>query len=115
MNLPDDCKAVILSARKNRPLQVVSMTTNDLYSTKSLENQITNRKIDTTKEKVQWLNYKKEQPFKFNYKYSNNPDYPFYCVNIGKRKSKIEDYTTNLDLFISKWSHYKPIKKKRFN
>lgn len=70
------------------------MTSNDLYSTKSLENQITNRKIDEEKEKVQWLkiqqiNYNKKEAFKFKYKYSNNPDYPFYSNYIGKKTSKI--------------------------
>lgn len=61
------------------------------------------QKTDLNKEKVQWLkiqwlNYKKEQPFNFNYKYSNGTDYPFYCNYIGKRNSNVQKYTENLDL-----------------
>jgi len=95
------------------------MTSNDLYSTKSLERQITNRKTDLNKEKVQWLkiqwlNYKKEQPFNFNYKYSNDTDYPFYCNYIGKRNSNVQKYTENLDLLYPN-GHTISKKKKRFD
>lgn len=91
------------------------MTSNYLYSTKLLEKQITNRKTDLNKEKVQWLkiqwlNYKKEQPFNFNYKYPNATDYPFYCNYIGKR-----NYTKNLDLLYTNGHTISQLKKKRFN
>lgn len=93
------------------------MTSNDLYSTKSLEKQITNRKTDLNKEKVQWLkiqwlNYKKEQPFNLDYKYSNDTDYPFYCNYIGKRNSKIQNYTENLDLLYLNGHTISQLKKK---
>lgn len=79
---------------KKNPFKVVYMTSNDLFSTKSLEKQITNRKTDVSKGKVewlkmQWLNYKKEQPFNFNCKFSNDPECPFDCNYIGKRNSKV--------------------------
>lgn len=53
--------------------------------------QITNGKIDTTNQKVEWFkiqrsNYKNDQNFKVNYKYSNNPDFLFNSVYVGKRK-----------------------------
>lgn len=78
------------------------MTLNYFFSTKSLEMEITNRKIDTINQnvewlKIQWLNYKSDQNFKFNKKYTTNSDFPFNCVYIGKRNSKIEDYTRKLD------------------
>lgn len=69
-------------------------------------------------EKVQWLlngNYKKEQPFNFQYKYSNNEDYPFYCNYFGKRNSKVQDYIGNLDLLYSNGYTINNLKKKRFN
>lgn len=105
IHVPDDWKSVITSARKRNPFQIVNKIKNDFFSTKSLEKQITNRKIDTTNQKVewlkiQWLNYKNDQHFKFNYKYSNNPDFPFNSDYVGKRTSKIEDYTRMLDLII---------------
>jgi len=95
------------------------MTKDDFFSTKSLEKQITNRKMDVNNDKVQWmkiqwLNYKKEQPFMFLYKYSNNTEYPFNSVYIEKRNSHIEDYTKQLDLFYSNVHSYKTkIKKKK--
>lgn len=78
------------------------MTSNNLYTTKSLEKQITNRKTDVNNKKVQWLNYKKEQPFNFNYKYSNNPDCPFYCNYIDKRNCIDLDHRVKFIYFISK-------------
>lgn len=117
IHVPDDWKSVITSARKKNPFQIVNMTKNDFFSTKSLEKQITNRKIDTTDQKVewlkiQWLNYKNDQHFKFNYKYSNNSDFPFNSVYIGKRISKIEDYTGMLDLLYTNGHTITEAKKK---
>lgn len=71
IHLPDDWKTVLASARNTNPFKIVNMTKDDFFSTKSLEKQITNRKIDVTNDKVQWmkiqwLNYRNEQPFMFH-------------------------------------------------
>ncbi|KAL4104820.1 hypothetical protein QTP88_020096 [Uroleucon formosanum] len=55
IHLPDDWKTVIASTRKTNPFKVVNMTKDDFFSTKSLEKQITNRKIDVTNDKIQWM------------------------------------------------------------
>lgn len=76
------------------PKLLKPQSVNDFYSTKSLEKQIINRKVDETSEKIEWLkmlwlNFKTEQPFKINYKYSNCREFQFNCVNVAKRHSKL--------------------------
>lgn len=93
------------------------MTSNDLFSTISLKKQITNRKTDVNKGKVewlkiQWLNYKKEQLFNFNYKYSNDPEYPFDCNYNGKRNYKVQNYSQKLDLLYPNGHPINHLKKK---
>jgi len=63
------------------------MTRDNLFSTKSLEKQIVNRKKNEYGEKfewlkIQWLYFKKEQPFQINYKYSNTPEVQFNFASI---------------------------------
>nr|CAH7719259.1 unnamed protein product [Callosobruchus chinensis] len=68
------------------------MSSRDFYSTAMLEKNLTNRKISEVKSKVewlkiQWLHYKRTDPFCIFYKYSNNDEVPFDVVNIAKRQS----------------------------
>ena len=70
------------------------MTSANFFSTKALENNITNRKIAESKIKVlwlniQWLRFQKQFPYNIQFKYSNQNDVPFEIVDIGKRKATI--------------------------
>lgn len=90
--VPDDWNKVVESARKRLPFKVIKMSSNDFYSTVNLEKNLTNRKISANKSKVEWLKiqwllYKKADPFCIFYKYSNNDDVLFDSVNIAKRQS----------------------------
>ncbi|CAH1107166.1 unnamed protein product [Psylliodes chrysocephalus] len=71
------------------------MKSSNFFSTKSFENNITNRKISKDKVKVkwlkiQWLRFQNHCPFKIQFKYSNNNDVLFETVDISKRKSVLQ-------------------------
>jgi len=88
------------------------------FSTKSLEKQIVNRKKNKNGEnvewlKIQWLNFKKEQPFQINYKYSNIPEVQFNFASIYKRKSKLEEYIKDLDILYPTSYKITVLKKKK--
>lgn len=51
--VPDDWLPVIIEARRRMPFIVVEMKTEDFFSSKQLEKQITNRKINSEKRKVE--------------------------------------------------------------
>lgn len=64
-------------------------------------------------EKVQRINYKKKQSFNFNYECFNYSYYLFYSnYNIGKRNSKVQDYTDNLDILYPNSHAISQLKKK---
>lgn len=76
------------------------MYTNDFFSTKSLENNITRRKISKTKDKVewlkmQWLRFESSQPFSLKYKYTNQEEIDFDELNLKERTSQV---ITSLEL-----------------
>ncbi|CAB3241840.1 unnamed protein product [Arctia plantaginis] len=60
--VPEHWNNVILAARKKKPFKTVEMKRDDFISTKALETNITNRKIDVDRSKVellkiQWILY----------------------------------------------------------
>ncbi|CAH1960749.1 unnamed protein product [Acanthoscelides obtectus] len=90
--VPDSWETVVKAARKKVPFKVVQMTVTDFYSTVNLEKNITNRKISEDKLKVewmkiQWLLFKKSDPLKIYFKYSNQDFAPFDSVDVSKRNS----------------------------
>ncbi|CAH1993091.1 unnamed protein product [Acanthoscelides obtectus] len=90
--VPDSWETVVKAARKKVPFKVVQMTVTDFYSTVNLEKNITNRKISENKLKVewmkiQWLLFKKSDPLKIYFKYSNQDFAPFDSVDVSKRNS----------------------------
>lgn len=94
--IPDDWNKVITNARKKNPFKLVEMKSSNFFSTKPLENNITNRKIskDNVKVewlKIQWLRFQSHCPFDIQFKYSNNNDVPFETVDISKRKSLLPE------------------------
>lgn len=82
------------------------MTKDNLFSTKSLEKQIVNRKKNEDGEKVEWL---KNQWLNFN---KEQPEVQFYCANIYKRKSKLEEYIKDLALLYPTGHNITELKKK---
>lgn len=98
--IPDDWKNVITSARKIKPFTVVEINTRDFFSSKSLENNITRRKISKTKDKVewlkiQWLRFESSEPFSLKYKYTNQEEINFDELDLKKRTSQVK---TGLEL-----------------
>ena len=97
--VPEDWSKVIESARKRKPFKVIKMMAMDFFSTKTLENNLSNRKISINNSKVewlkiQWLHYKNTNPFCIFYKYSNNEATLFDSVDISKRRKLV---TTNFE------------------
>lgn len=65
------------------------MTSNYFFSTKSLEQQITNRKKDVQKQTVSWLSMKeivvhREKPGVLLFKYTHDKEVPYYELDIRK-------------------------------
>lgn len=114
--IPADWIEVIKAARNRNPFKIVKMTKEDFYSTKKLENNITNRKVTAEKFKVKWLNiqwllYHKTHPFSIFFKYSNNPDVLFESVDLKKRNS-IDMATIQLDVLYPEGKQISVEKKK---
>lgn len=54
---PQDWNKVIETARKKSPFIIVQMESTMMYSTKKLERNITNRKKNLDKGKVEWMKF----------------------------------------------------------
>lgn len=71
------------------------MTSNDFFSTKSLEQQTTNRKKDVKKQTVSWLSMieivvQREKPGVLLFKYTHDKEVPYYELNIRKKLTVLE-------------------------
>ncbi|XP_071053409.1 uncharacterized protein [Onthophagus taurus] len=89
---PDDWIKIIKSSRKKTPYKVTELKFNDFLSTKDLLEHITNRKINTNKEPVNWLKiqrlqFKRGHPFSIFYKDTADNLLPFKEIDI-KRNNK---------------------------
>ena len=82
---------VVASCKQNKnKFKVVKMTAEEFYSTEALQMLITNRKKDSKKNKVNWLNMKvirvvKSKPGILFFKYSYDPDTPYLELDLKKR------------------------------
>lgn len=93
---PDDWVDVIKSAKKKKPKFVVhTMTSVNFFSTKALEEDITNRKVSADKDKVEWLKIRwiqlrKDEPKKMFYKYNYIVDSEelFSVVDLAKKSGR---------------------------
>lgn len=115
--VPQDWEQVILAARKTRPFKIITMTKDLFFSSKSLERNITNRKVSVDKGKVewlkmQWLMFHEMHPFKLYFKYSNNDEVLFQEVDLKKRYSIIIE---NLVILYPDGHAVSDNKKKGFN
>lgn len=91
--IPHDWLDVIKNARKSNPFQVIEISKEHFKSSKQLEDNITNRKVNSDKSKVEWLKiqwiyFTSEKPYCMHYKYSNNDTFEFFEVDLKKRVTK---------------------------
>ena len=75
--VPEDWYMLVERARRKNPFIAVRMATPDFISLEAVKERIVNRKINTQKQKVNWLNIRwiqvrKEKPYQFFYRYSLN-------------------------------------------
>lgn len=89
--IPQNWLDVIKTARKKQPFKIIRMTSRDFFSSKSLEKNITNRRVSLDNNKlewlkIQWLKFHKLHQFSFFYKYSNNEEVLFN-ENVKKLQS----------------------------
>lgn len=85
----DEFKLIIEKSKKNNPIEVIDMGSEDFFSTQDMEKQITNRKVSVEKNKVSWLKAKvikieKSKPFSVFLKDSHDPEAPFAEIDISK-------------------------------
>ena len=75
--VPQDWCNLVLNCRRNNPFRVSAMTQEDFVSLEPVAKCIVNRKLNTFKQKVEWLNMKwiritKGKPLQFQYRYTLN-------------------------------------------
>nr|CAI5830760.1 unnamed protein product [Callosobruchus analis] len=80
--IPKHWSIVIASARKKKPFQVIEMCKDDFFSTKRLENAVTNRKIGEGGVKVH-----SSTKHLFGFKLSNSKEILFDTADVRKRKT----------------------------
>ena len=87
---PQDWYELIRTARRKNPFHVCEMGTMDFVSVNKIKDNITNRKITTNGQKVEWLKMKWIQvtegdPYQFRFRYSHNSLECWKVVNLKKR------------------------------
>lgn len=90
---PRDWYEIIIQARKKNPFHLSVMTGDDFLSTKSLESRVTRRKCATDGFpvnwlKIQWLQYRKSEPFTIFFKETLIEDMPFSQIDITPTKQR---------------------------
>jgi len=88
--IPDDWYSLVRETRHKNPFSVCEMKSADFASIKSLKSHIVNRKVNTQKQKVNWLEIHwirvtKDKPFQFSYKYSHNALEAWKVVDLSRR------------------------------
>lgn len=91
--VPENWHSIITKCRRKKPFHLKVMAKEDFFSTKPLEEAITRRQKNETGGqvqwlKIQWLRYKKDEPFKIFYKTTLNDDVAFEQINIEPSKQK---------------------------
>ena len=88
--VPDEWAELILKARRKNPFTVTKMTPADFVSLVLVSKAFVNRKINTAKRSVQWLQIKwirvqKDKPLQFQYRYSLNDLEAWKTVDLKRR------------------------------
>lgn len=90
--VPEDWHAITREAKRKKPrFDVIPMTADMFYSTKPLEEATVNRKVDEDNQKVewlkmQWMQFRKEDPGVMYFKNTCDNDVPFYKVDFKQRR-----------------------------
>ena len=88
--VPQDWYNLVQDCRRNNPFRVSAMTQADFVSLEPVAKCIVNRKLNTFKQNVKWLNTKwiritKEKPLQFQYRYTLNELENWKTVDLRKR------------------------------
>ena len=75
--VPEEWCTLVEKSRRNNPFQVTRMEIQDFVSIENVKSSIVYRKVNTHKEKVNWLDIRwirvsKDHPFQMQYRYSHN-------------------------------------------
>lgn len=96
--VPDDWYSIITKCKTRNPFQLYKMQRNDFVSTDLLEKAVTRRKNNTNNDKVcwlqiQWLHFKKSEPYKIFYKETLNEAFPFEVIDLlPSKKGRATDF-----------------------
>ena len=90
--MPADWERVVKESGRKNPFSVTRMERKDFVSFQPLKNAIVNRKVNTARGKVGWLNIKwinvrKDHPLQYRYRYSYNDLEAWKMVSV-KRATK---------------------------
>lgn len=89
--VPSQWYELVRDCRRQNPFEVLRMKAEDFRSINPVRLCITNRKVNTNKSKVQWLNirwarFEKSEPFQMKYRFSHNDLEPWKILNLKKRQ-----------------------------
>lgn len=96
--VPEDWYTIIKKCRSKKPFSVCEMKQTDFHSSKLLEQATTRRNKNEADGpvlwlKIQWLHFKKEEPYKIFYKETLNEEFPFEVINLlPKRKGSPRNF-----------------------
>ena len=91
---PEQWVSIIKNGKRKEPRShVTEMKHTDFFSTKNLDDAITNRKKTVCDYSFNWLNirwlrFEKNHPLQFKFKESLNTDIEFYSVDLSKKPEK---------------------------
>lgn len=88
--IPDDWYSLFRKPGRKNPFSVCEMKSEDFVSIKSLKPHIVNRKVNTQKQAVNWMEMRwirvtKDKPFQFSYKYSHNALEAWKVVDLARK------------------------------
>ena len=88
--VPTDWSDLIRNCRRKNPFTVTDMSQDDFVSLRDLSKAFVNRKVNTRKDKVDWLRIRwirvtKDEPLQFRYRYSHNTVEQWKVVNLKRR------------------------------
>ena len=91
--IPGEWCTLVENARTKNPFQVVRMSQEDFVSTKNVRSEIVYRKVNTRKEKVewlqiiQWIRLRRDKPYEIRYKYSHNVLEAWKILDVQRRQA----------------------------
>ena len=90
--VPEDWCVLVERARQRNPFTVKRMETCDFLSIESVRSLIVHRKVNTQKQKVEWLNIRwlqicADHPFQVRYRYSLNSLEAWKTLDLRKRRT----------------------------